>query len=565
MIRNTRLIKSHTKKWLHKNIGWISVVLGLMVLVGWWTEVEILKCFIPGQPAMKITTAICFVLLGISYEAILIYKRPILKRTGHVCLLACSIISLYAIYLIFEFPNLPRSGAQKNISNDSFMPILTAICFLLSCFSCWTFAFKKQKLRAFSQLSSHVLFFISFVAFLCFIYSIKLDSLAWFLYPMSVPTIILFVMYAVSFSILIPEYGLARALNYMPVSKKVAINFSLYITVIILVIGYLNIYLIKNSILPYDFASILTRVLAIFSIAIFIVLTAGRLDKLERNEIYAKNQLLYLNNDLEKLLSKVNSSAFLQSKNVLTKSELSQLIKQTQCLIDEVTDKNEILEEFSDIISHDLRAPLANLSSLLALYEDEKNQEERRTIFDHCKTAIFNMNRLLDAMMVALKVNHERNISEEVSLKEVFDTVVLNLKSTIDQSKAIIHHDFSRLPIVNCNHQYLSSIFQNLIANAIRYRSKDRIPLIKIESSLVDKSAILKVCDNGIGMDLKKVGSELFGLFKTFTDHPESKGLGLYIVEKQVRKMGGSIDVYSKPDEGTTFTITLNQPDSGVL
>jgi signal transduction histidine kinase len=111
---------------------------------------------------------------------------------------------------------------------------------------------------------------------------------------------------------------------------------------------------------------------------------------------------------------------------------------------------------------------------------------------------------------------------------------------------------------VNFNKSYLDSIFLNLITNSIRYADPERKIIIDIKSRITRKGNFqLLFSDNGLGMDMQKVGDEIFGLYKVFHKHPDSKGMGLYLVHSQVTALGGTITVDSKVGVGTTFTITF--------
>jgi signal transduction histidine kinase len=104
---------------------------------------------------------------------------------------------------------------------------------------------------------------------------------------------------------------------------------------------------------------------------------------------------------------------------------------------------------------------------------------------------------------------------------------------------------------------YLESILHNLLSNALKYHSPQRRPAIHVKSWQQEEQAYLSVSDNGLGMDLTKVGDKLFGLYKTFHEHKEAKGLGLYLTKLQVEALGGTIRVESQPDHGTTFTLSF--------
>ncbi len=103
-------------------------------------------------------------------------------------------------------------------------------------------------------------------------------------------------------------------------------------------------------------------------------------------------------------------------------------------------------------------------------------------------------------------------------------------------------------------------VFLQTLSNGIKYRCTDGKPLIRIISSYRDKTTTITVTDNGLGIDLEKFGEQLFGLYKRFHPHKEGKGLGLYLVKLQTEAMDGTIDVDSKPGEGTRFTLTFKEP-----
>ena len=107
------------------------------------------------------------------------------------------------------------------------------------------------------------------------------------------------------------------------------------------------------------------------------------------------------------------------------------------------------------------------------------------------------------------------------------------------------------------NAAYLQSVLYNIISNAIRYRHSDRKPKIIIRLDREDDFTILTIKDNGIGIDLKRNGKKLFGMYKTFTTKPDSRGLGLFITKNQIDAMGGIIKVESELNIGTTFKIYI--------
>jgi signal transduction histidine kinase len=106
---------------------------------------------------------------------------------------------------------------------------------------------------------------------------------------------------------------------------------------------------------------------------------------------------------------------------------------------------------------------------------------------------------------------------------------------------------------------YLHIIFFNLISNSLKYRQPTVPPMIKITSRKENDKIVLLFEDNGIGIDLSKVGEHVFGLYKRFhTDKADGKGMGLYMVKTQVESMGGKISISSEVNTGTQFRIEFN-------
>jgi K+-sensing histidine kinase KdpD len=100
---------------------------------------------------------------------------------------------------------------------------------------------------------------------------------------------------------------------------------------------------------------------------------------------------------------------------------------------------------------------------------------------------------------------------------------------------------------------YLDSILLNLFTNAIKYKSPDRKAFLEINYEINEHQTIISFKDNGLGLDLKKNGHKLFGMYKTFHGNEDAKGIGLYITKNQIEAMDGKIEVESKLDYGTTF------------
>lgn len=241
-------------------------------------------------------------------------------------------------------------------------------------------------------------------------------------------------------------------------------------------------------------------------------------------------------------------------------TEEKEKIKEREQLIRELTQNNNDLKQFSYITSHNLRAPLSNLTGLLNLVDDiEIKDEELKEIIDGFATSTQLLNETINDLVKVVIIKDNPSIKKEiVPIKEIFENVFNQLSFLISLHKPILKIELDDITISNMNKSYLESIFLNLLTNSIKYKSPNRQLKITVTSKIVNNKIILSFKDNGIGIDLERNKHKIFGLYQRFHNHPDSKGLGLYLVKSQVETMGGTITVDSTVDKGTTFTITFN-------
>lgn len=233
--------------------------------------------------------------------------------------------------------------------------------------------------------------------------------------------------------------------------------------------------------------------------------------------------------------------------------------KEKEQLIRELTQNNKDLKQFSYITSHNLRAPLSNLTGLLNLIEDIPiENDELQEILDGFNKSTHLLNETINDLVKVIIIKDNPSIKkEEVLLKEVFENVFSQLSFQIELFKPIIKINFDNVSIININKAYIESILLNLLTNAIKYRSENRKLKITIQANQVDDQVELSFKDNGIGIDLERNKDKVFGLYQRFHNYPDSKGLGLYLVKSQVETMGGTISIESEVNKGTAFTLTF--------
>ncbi len=233
--------------------------------------------------------------------------------------------------------------------------------------------------------------------------------------------------------------------------------------------------------------------------------------------------------------------------------------KEREHLISELTQNNKDLKQFSYITSHNLRAPLSNLTGLLNLVEDIpiENQELKEIISGFSKST-HQLNETINDLVNVIIIKDSPSIQKEgIVIKDVFENVFNQLSFLIGLKKPIIKMDLNKAQIVFLNKSYIESILLNLMSNSLRYCDPNKQLKISIASKKIGTETIITFKDNGIGIDLERNKDKVFGLYQRFHDYPDSKGLGLYLVKSQVESMGGTISIDSKVGVGTTFTITF--------
>ncbi|MDQ6813953.1 MAG: ATP-binding protein [Bacteroidota bacterium] len=230
-----------------------------------------------------------------------------------------------------------------------------------------------------------------------------------------------------------------------------------------------------------------------------------------------------------------------------------------ELLIEELTQNNSDLRQFSYITSHNLRAPLSNLLGIIKLLDTSLITDPMTNLllqnFEECTLQLNDtVNDLLNVLIIKNNVNAKK---EKLDIRKTFERVLHSVQTVIEQKSVSVTTDFDNAYEVLFNRTYLESILLNLVTNAVKYSSPKRSPGIHVRTRKTDEGVILYFSDNGLGIDLQRYKDRIFGLYQRFHDHADSKGLGLYIVNSQIRVMGGEIDVESEVDKGTTFIITF--------
>jgi signal transduction histidine kinase len=255
-----------------------------------------------------------------------------------------------------------------------------------------------------------------------------------------------------------------------------------------------------------------------------------------------------LGNSFNQMLDEINQAKIVEDQK-----------QKLESLNAELKVKNDSLDSFVYRVSHDLKAPIINISSLLTLVKKKVSPDDKFMnqtlgfIDDSVKKLQNTIHDLLEVSRI------ERNLLgeiEEVNLNELLADINVEFGELIRSNEAIIKTDFTEGGyVVDFAKANMKSILSNMVSNAIKYKSPHRKPVIKLSTTMEGDFLKLKIEDNGIGIDLNRHGDNLFKMFSRFHSHVEGSGVGLYIVHKLITENGGNIKIESDLSRGSTFNI----------
>ncbi|MCC9166349.1 PAS domain-containing sensor histidine kinase [Pontibacter harenae] len=223
--------------------------------------------------------------------------------------------------------------------------------------------------------------------------------------------------------------------------------------------------------------------------------------------------------------------------------------------------QNSDLQQFTYIVSHNLRSPVANALGLTYLLTKvDKNTDLFDKSVANLNLSVKQLDTVLKDMnsILAIRDSNGNLETEQVNINDVIQQVASSLQEPLQGCGGKLMSSVAEGLHVKSNKAYLYSIFFNLMSNAIKYRSEERPLVISIKCfGNSEKGTIISFTDNGSGFDMKLAKGQIFKLYKRFHTKRNGRGIGLFLVKTHLEAMGGHVEVSSRVGQGTKFLLYL--------
>jgi PAS domain S-box-containing protein len=234
-------------------------------------------------------------------------------------------------------------------------------------------------------------------------------------------------------------------------------------------------------------------------------------------------------------------------------------IHEQKLVEEELRRANSDLEQFAFSASHDLHEPLRSMSlfsELLSQRYAGTLDEDGQKFIRYIRAGATRMETLLRDLLEYTQVAKLDSVVEAADANQALEAALSDLTNLIAEAGAEIHAE--PLPSLFVHQTHLQQLFQNIIGNAIKYRSPERTPTVRVSAERHKRQWQFTISDNGIGID-PEYKEEIFGLFKRLhtSDEYSGTGIGLAICYRIVDRYHGRIWVESEPGQGSTFRFTL--------
>lgn len=313
-----------------------------------------------------------------------------------------------------------------------------------------------------------------------------------------------------------------------------------------------NLYVNKNEFLGYSIKEIFPKEIAFSH-------QEATKRTLKENRPVEFQYSLFENGSKREFSSKV--AAFGRDKVITVVRDISERennIRKLENLLKIKEQQNQKLSNFTHIVSHNLRTHSANMKGLLSLLEIEKPELIQDQYIQMVVESVDYLGETIDNLNQVLKIhNVQHDNLPVIDVGSRLEKNIIQVSHLAENAEVEIINTVTKDIKIQVLPSYIDSIIYNMLTNAVKYRSHERDSFLKIYCEQEDGFVVLAFQDNGLGIDLDLYGSKIFGMYQTFHSNKDSVGLGLFITKSQIEEMGGSIQVTSSVDVGTTFKIRL--------
>ncbi|MBU2927243.1 sensor histidine kinase [Winogradskyella psychrotolerans] len=229
-----------------------------------------------------------------------------------------------------------------------------------------------------------------------------------------------------------------------------------------------------------------------------------------------------------------------------------------------MSSENKRLQNFTHIVSHNLKTHIGNFKNILEFYDDANNESEKEELIGHLKSISESLTTTIVDLDDIISIKSKANLNqfnEHINLHHCVNKITESLTLDSTKNEVTIHNALRQDETLFSNRSYLESVFYNIISNGIKYADPNKKSQIIIQSIHTKDTIKIMISDNGIGIDTTKFKDQLFDMYQTFhgTDRKDSRGIGLYITKTQVEALDGEIELESKLNEGTAFILTFKK------
>jgi signal transduction histidine kinase len=523
-------------------MGVLSVLVGGLVLVGWALDIAIFKSILPGWVSMKPNTALCFMLVGWALLTTTLSSFPLAARVVRLCTLLAGLIGVLTLGEYVSGINLGidqwlfREPADAlDTSHPGRMAPDTALCFVLLAAALWLVGgTRKPAMALFAAVVLGILVAAMGLAQLLYLVTPPITNVGWWgLTAMSLHAAALFMALGVAVIL----YVLRQHLPLWALSWWTTVAFACGLGVVVCIGLY-------------------TSHCVVWLTEVYHQITQGELVhqwKAERVALFC--HLVISIGTVASLV--VIVSAMLRLNRAVTERQLfeERLVR----TLHDLERSNKDLEQFAYVASHDLQEPLrmvASFTQLLSQHYEGLLDDTAKKYIAYAVDGALRMQQLINGLLAYSRVGTRSNAVEPNDTQTLLGKVIGNLFAAIEESQAVVTND--ELPTVHADATQLLQLFQNLVANAIKFRKPDEAPHVHVSARDLGHEWLFAVQDNGIGIEARHK-DKLFVIFQRLHTRQEypGTGIGLALCQRIVAQHGGRIWFESEPGQGSTFYFTL--------